>query len=108
MFKGKRSLSTKLGESLQGNYENNQRKFWASIRSTVNGNQDVGRICDKNGQLLCDEKEVKARWKDYFASLLGSDQNSDTQVPGQGVEQRRDQGVNQLDVDCTEKRYANA
>ena len=34
--------------------------------------------------------------------LLESDQNSNTQVPGQRVEQRRDQGVNQLDVDCTE------
>ena len=93
----------KLGESLQGDYVNNQRKFWASIQSTVKGNQDVGRICDNNGQLLCDEKEVRARWRDYFASLLESDQNSNTQVPGQRVEQRRDQDVNQLDVDCTEK-----
>ena len=90
----------KLGESLQGDYVNNQRK--ASIRSTVKGNQDVGRICDNNGQLLCDEKEVRTRWRDYFASLLESDQ-SNTQVPGQMVEQRRDQGVNQLDVDCAEK-----
>ena len=65
----------------------------------MKGNQDVGRICDNNGQLLCDEKEVRARWKDY--SLLESDQNSNTQVPGQRVKQRRDQDVNQLDVDCT-------
>ena len=69
----------------------------------MKGNQDVGRICDNNGQLLCDEKEVRARWKDYFDSLLESDQSSNTQVPGQRVEQRRDQDVNQLDVDCTEK-----
>ena len=26
--------------------------------------------------ILRDEKEVRARWKDYFASLLESDQNS--------------------------------
>ena len=69
----------------------------------MKANQDVGRICDNNGQFLCDEKEVRARWKDYFASLLESDQNSNTQVPGQRMEQRRDQDVNQLDVDCTEK-----
>ena len=62
----------------------------------------MGRICDNSGQLLCDEKEVRARWRDYFASLLESDQNSNTQVSGKRVEQRRDRGVNQLDVDCTE------
>ena len=63
----------------------------------------MGRICDNDGQVLCDEEEVRARWKDYFASLLESDQNSITQVPGQRVEQRRDQDANQLDADCTEK-----
>ena len=30
-----------LGESLQGDYVNNQMKFWTSIQSTVKGNQDV-------------------------------------------------------------------
>ena len=76
--KAKNDEWRKLGESLQGDYVNNQRNFWASIRPTVKGNQDVGRICDNNGQLLCDEKEVRARWRDYFASLLESDQNSNT------------------------------
>ena len=102
-MEGKNDEWRKLGESLQGDYVNKQRKFWASIRSTVKGNQDVGRICDNNGQLLCDEKEVRARWRDYFASLLESDQNSNTRVPGQRVKQRRDQDVNQLVRDCTEK-----
>ena len=31
--------------------------------------------------------EVRARWKDYFASVLESDQNSNTQLPGQRAEQ---------------------
>ena len=44
----------------------------------------------------------KGRWKDYFATLLESDQNSNTQVPGQRLEQRRNQDANQLDSDCTE------
>ena len=70
------------GRITAGRLVNNQRKFQASIQSTVKGNQDVGRNCDNNGQLLRDEKEVRARWKDYFASLLESDQNSNTQVPG--------------------------
>ncbi len=46
---------------------------------------------------------MKKRWKDYFASLLESDLNSNTQVLGQRVQQRRDQDANQLDADCTEK-----
>lgn len=53
--------------------------------------------------MLCDKEEVRARWKDYFASLLESDQNSNTQVLGQRVEQRRDQDANLLDADCREK-----
>ena len=103
LVKRKNDEWRKLGKLLQVEYVNNRRKFWASIRSTVKGNQDVGRICDNNGQLLCDEKEARARWKDYFASLLESDQNSNTQVPGQRVEPRKDQDINQLEVDCTEK-----
>ena len=39
--KAKNDEWSKLGESLQGGYVNNQRKFWASIRSTVKGYQDV-------------------------------------------------------------------
>ena len=70
--KAKNDEWRKLGESLQGDYVNNQRKFRASIRSTVKGNQDVGRICDSNGQVLCDEEVVRTRWKDYFVSLLES------------------------------------
>ena len=45
--------------------------------------------------ILCDEEEIRARRKDYFASLLESDQNSNTQLPGQRVEQSQD--ANQLD-----------
>ena len=101
--KAKNAEWRELGETLQGNYVNNQRKFWASIRSTVKGGQDVGKICDNNGQVLCDEDEVRARRKDYFASLLASNLDSNAQVPGQRLEQRCDQDANQLDTDCTEK-----
>lgn len=41
----------------------------------------MGRICDKSGQVLCDEVEDRVRWKDYFATLLESDKNNDAQVP---------------------------
>ena len=42
--------------------------------------------------------------EDYFVSQLESDQNSNTQVPGQSIEQRRDHDANQLYTDCTEIR----
>ena len=71
----------KLGESLQGDYIHNQKRFWASIRSTVKCNREMERICDDNGQVLCEEEEVRMRWKDYFATLLESDQNNNAQVP---------------------------
>ena len=31
---------------------------------------EVGRVCDKSGQVLYDEEEVRKRWREYFASLL--------------------------------------
>ena len=30
-------------------------------------------ICDKSGQVLCEEEEVRKRWKEYFAALLQSE-----------------------------------
>ena len=60
----------KIGETLQGDFQHNQRRFWAKIRARTKGNNEVGRICDKSGQMLCDEEEVRERWKEYFASLL--------------------------------------
>ena len=37
----------------------------------------MGRVCDESGQVLCEEEEVRNRWKEYFASLL----------QGEGVQQ---------------------
>ena len=30
----------------------------------------MGRVCDNDGQILCEEVEVRKRWRDYFAMLL--------------------------------------
>ena len=46
----------KIGETLQGDFQHNQRRFWAKIRARMKGNNEVGRVCDKSGQVLCDEK----------------------------------------------------
>ena len=60
----------KIAETLQGDFQHNQRRFWAKIRARTKGNNEVERVCDKSGQVLCDEKEIKKRWREYFASLL--------------------------------------
>ena len=60
----------RIGETLQGDFQHNQRRFWAKIRARMKGNNEVGRICDKSGQVLYNVVEVRERWKEYFASLL--------------------------------------
>ena len=69
----------RIGETLQGDFQHNQRRFWAKIRARTKGNNEVGRICDKSGQMLCDEEEIKERWKEYFASLLQGEEVQQTE-----------------------------
>ena len=52
----------------------------------------MGRVCDESGQVLCEEEEVRKRWKQYFASLLQGDvvQQNDAsvgEVPAEGAEE---------------------
>ncbi|MDA8002510.1 MAG: hypothetical protein MPL62_14625, partial [Alphaproteobacteria bacterium] len=48
-------------------------------------------VCDDSGQVLCEEEEVRMRWKEYFASLLESDQNNSAQGPDHREGPRGDQ-----------------
>ena len=75
--KAKNEEWKKIGETLQGDFQHNQRRFWAKIRDRTKGSSEVGRVCDESGQVLCEEEEVRNRWKEYFASLL----------QGEGVQQ---------------------
>ena len=79
----------KFGETLQEDFQHNQRRFWAKIRAKRKGNNEVGRVCDESGQVLCEEEEVRKRWKEYFASLL----------QGEGVQQ------NEHGRNASEARY---
>ena len=55
---------------MQGDFQHNQRRFWAKIRARTKGSSEVERVCDESGQVLCEEEEVRKRWKEYFASLM--------------------------------------
>ena len=51
----------KFGETLQEDFQHNQRRFWAKIRARRKGDNEVGRVCDDSGQVLCEEEEVRKR-----------------------------------------------
>ena len=71
--KAKNDEWIRMGECLQQDFVKSQRSFWRKIRTATKGSDEVGRVCDENGQVLCEEDEVRASWKDYFESLLQTD-----------------------------------
>ncbi len=79
--KAKNEEWVKLGELLQSDFSQNQRRFWARVRTSVKGRPEVGRVCDDDGQLICEEGEVRKRWRDYFATLLQSIDQPQLGVP---------------------------
>lgn len=53
----------------------------------------MGKVCDKSGQVLCEEEEVRSRWKEHFASLLqGEGAHKNKLNAGMGMEKRYKQG----------------
>ena len=48
-------------------------RFWATVKSRTKDRSEVGKLCDVNGQVKCDEEEARKRWRQNFATLLQSD-----------------------------------
>ena len=48
----------KFGETLQEDFQHNQKKFWAKIRGKRKGNNEVERV---SGQVLCEKEEVREK-----------------------------------------------
>jgi len=89
----------KFGETLQEDFQHNQRRFWAKIRARRKGDNEVGRVCDDSGQVLCEEEEVRKRWKEYFAALL----------QGEGVQQnehKRNASVGEVPAEATDEKIS--
>ena len=80
--KAKNEEWIKFGESLQVDFVKNQRNFWGKIRGTVKGSHEAGRVCDENGQVICEEDQVRGRWKEYFASLFQANGEMQQRVSG--------------------------
>ena len=68
--KSKSEECKKIGQTLQGDFQHHQRRFWAKRKSSVKGYQEVGKVCDESRQVLSEEEEVTRRLKKYFESLL--------------------------------------
>ena len=48
----------KIGQTVQGDFQHDQRRFWAKMKSSVKGNQEKGKVCDESRQVLCEEKRL--------------------------------------------------
>ena len=83
MRKAKNEEWIKFGESLQVDFVKNQRNFWGKISGTVKGSHEAGRVCDENGQVICEEDQVRGRWKEYFASLFQANGEMQHRVSGE-------------------------
>ena len=33
----------------------------------MKGSHKAGQVCGENGQVICEEDQVRVRWKEYFA-----------------------------------------
>ena len=95
MKKLKSEECKKIGQTLQGDFQHNQGRFWAKIKSSVKGYQEVGKVCDESRQVLCEEEEVTGRWKEYFESLL----------QGEGAQQTEHRNGNDEEVQAEESRH---
>ena len=95
MKKSKSEECKKIGQALQGDFQHNQGRFWAKIKSSVKGYQEVGKVCDESRQVLCEEEEVTGRWKEYFESLL----------QGEGAQQTEHRNGNDEEVQTEVSRH---
>ena len=95
MKKSKSEECKKIGQTLQGDFQHNQRRFWAKIKSSAKGYQEVGKVCDESRQVLCEEEEVTGRWKEYIESLL----------QGEGAQQTEHRNGNEEEVQAGESRH---
>ena len=74
----KRAVAVARAESRQNFYEDldtkeGQRKVFGIARQRDRATKDlvhIRQIKDEQGRILCNEQDVKQRWKSYFETLL--------------------------------------
>ena len=106
--KAKNEEWIKFGESLQVDFVKNQRNFWGKIRATVKGSHEAGRVCDENGQVICEEDQVRGRWKEYFASLFQANGEMQQRVSRDvsGGEAQVEENVEEITIEEVQRSIA--
>ena len=62
-----------LGESLQNDFEKNQRRFWKRVKASERSREEPDKVRGADGQVIGDEDGILERWREYFAGLLQRD-----------------------------------
>ena len=106
--KAKNEEWIKFGESLQVDFVKNQRNLWGKIRGTVKGSHEAGRVCDENGQVICEEDQVRGRWKEYFASLFQANGEMQQRVSGEvsGGEAQVEENAEEITLEEVQRSIA--
>ena len=74
------------------------------MKSSVKGNQEKGKVCDESRQVLCEEEEVRGRWKQYLNYCIQNRNGKEEEV--QAKESRHKQVVVE-EVCCSIRRLKN-
>ncbi|XP_023309952.1 uncharacterized protein LOC111691409 [Anoplophora glabripennis] len=81
VLESKKKAWEEFGNKMEENSKNNQKLFYTvlkSLRSTET--YSTLHVKSKNGDTLTDEKDIMARWREYFEELLKASENMETNV----------------------------
>ena len=93
----KRTWDERFGRILSENFRRDKKLFWKEVKNVIGKtvNNSTGRVKNENGQLLTDERDIKARWKSYFEGLLNQRDDAKTRIDVVGnLRVNRDEGEN--------------
>ena len=67
----------------------------------MKGSHEAGRVCDENGQVICEEDQVRGRWKEDFASLFQANSEMQQRVSREvsGGEARVEENVKEITLE---------
>ena len=74
------------------------------MKSSVKGNQEKGKVCDESRQVLCEEEEVRGRWKQYLNHCIQNRNGNEEEVQ---AEESRHEWVGVEEVCCSIRRLKN-
>jgi len=81
----KRRANERWCRNVSEKFDENKKMFWKEVKKLRKGNDSMeARVRDVNGNVLCDDKSVKDRWKEYFDMLLNEEDGREANVVAVG------------------------